>query len=53
MSDIALKSEIETLIKKSGFKKSKNLICPITKIITMRHNEVSQKQIMKVTNSIL
>ena len=53
MSDIALKSEIEVLINKSGFEKSKNLLCPITKIILMRHSQVSQKQIMKVANSIL
>ena len=53
MSDIALKSEIEVLIKKSGYKKSKSLICPITKIISMRHSDVTQKQIMKVTSTIL
>ena len=53
MSDIQLKSEIEVLIKKSGFKKSKSLICPITKIISMRHTEIPQKQILKVTISIL
>ena len=53
MSDIQLKSEIEVIIKKSGYKKSKSMICPITKIMIMRHNEVPQKQILKVASSIL
>ena len=53
MSDIQLKSEIEVLIKKSGYRKSRSLLCPITKIVSMRHRDVSQKQIIKVAISIL
>ncbi len=53
MSDIQLKSEIEVLIKKSGYAKSKSLLCPITKIVSMRHRDVPQKQILKVAISIL
>jgi hypothetical protein len=52
MSDIQLRSEIETLIKASGFEKSKSLICPITKIVSMRYRDVPQKQITKIARSI-
>jgi len=53
MSDVQLKSEIESLVKKSGYKKSKNLLCPIMKIISMRYRDVPKKQIHKAALSIL
>lgn len=53
MSDIELKSEIEGIIHKSGYVKSKSLLCPIIKIVSMRHKSVPQKQIIKVVSSIL
>ncbi len=53
MSDIQLKSEIESIIKKSGYNKSKAMFCPIIKIVSMRHKEISQQQLFKVTKSIL
>lgn len=53
MSDIQLQSEIESIIKMSGYKKSKDLICPITKIVSMRHRDVSQKQILKIAKIVL
>ena len=53
MSDRELKSEIEILVKKSGYKKSPDLLCPIIKIVGMRHQDVSSSQIYKVAKSIL
>ncbi len=53
MSDIQLKSEITLLVNKSGYKMSKDMLCPIMKIVSMRHNDVPQKQIYKVAKSIL
>jgi len=53
MSNLALKSEMEILIKRSGFKKSKSMICPIAKLMSMRHSNVSSQQIHKVIKSIL
>ena len=53
MSDLQLKSEIESIIKKSGFSKSKKMLCPIMRIVTMRHKEISKEQLFKVTKSIL
>ena len=52
MSDRALKSEIEILVKESGYKKSSNLLCPIIKIVSMRHQDLSSQQIYKVAKSI-
>lgn len=53
MSDIKLKSEIEILVKRSGYKKSKSLLCPIMKIVSMRHKDISHRQIHKVAMTVL
>lgn len=53
MSDIQLKSEITLLVKTSGYKKSKSLLCPIMKIVSMRHKDIPQEQIYKVAKSVL
>jgi len=53
MSDIELKSEIHSLVKTSGYKGTKGMLCSIVKIISMRHMDISQKQIFKVAKEIL
>ena len=53
MSDIELKLEIKSLVKTSGYKETKGMLCSILKIVSMRHREVSQKQILKVAKEIL
>ena len=53
MSDIQLKSEIENIIKKSGHSQSEKLLCPIVKIVSMRHRDIPMQQILKITKSIL
>jgi len=53
MSNIQLKSEINSIIKKSGYSKSKDLLCPIMRIISMRHKEVPSKQVHGVLKDIL
>jgi len=52
MSDIQLKSEIEHIIKKSGYSKSEKMLCSILRIISMRYNDVPLEQVFKVTKSI-
>jgi hypothetical protein len=52
MSDIQLKSEVTLLIDSSGYSKSKDMICPITRILSMRHKNVPLKQIYKVAKSV-
>ena len=53
MSDIELKSEIESLVRTSGYKETKGMLCSVIKIVSMRHREVSQKQIFKVAKEVL
>ena len=48
-----LQSEIENLVKKSGYRKSKKLLCPIVKIVSMRHSDIDTKQIYRIAKSIL
>lgn len=52
MSDIQLKSEIESIIKMSGYSKSNKLLCSVIRIVTMRHKEVPRKQLLKVSKSV-
>jgi len=53
MSDKQLLSEIENIIKKSGYSRSKKMLCPIVRIVSMRYKEIPQKQVLKVAKSIL
>ena len=53
MSDLQLKSEITQLVKASGYRASKNMLCPIIRIVSMRHQEVPLKQISTVARSVL
>ena len=53
MSDIALKSEIKSLVKTSGYNETKGMLCSVVRIVSMRHREVSQKQIFKVAKEVL
>jgi len=53
MSDIQLKSEIKSLVKTSGYKETKGMLCSIIKIVSMRHRDVPQKQILKVAKEVL
>ena len=53
MSDIQLKSEIESLVKTSGYKETKGMLCSIVKIVSMRHRDLSQKHILKIAKEVL
>ena len=53
MSDTQLKSEITQLIKSSGYVASKNMLCPIIRIVSMRHNDVPIKQISTIARLVL
>jgi len=53
MSNIELKSEIESLVKKSGYKPSKSMLCSIVRVVSMRHRSVSQKRIFEVAKEVL
>lgn len=52
MSDMQLESEITSLLNNSGYKKSKSMICPMIRIISMRHKNISIKQIDRAVKAV-
>ena len=53
MSDRELKSEIESLVKTSGYQPSKSMLCSVIRVVSMRHRDISQKRIFEVAREIL
>ncbi len=53
MSDIQLKVKVNRLVIQSGFQKTQEMLCPIMKILYMRHKDVSKDQALRVTKSVL
>ena len=53
MSDIQLKTEITQLVNNSGYPKSKSLLCPLMRIVSMRHKNVPLKRIYEAVNSVI
>ena len=53
MSDMQLELKVKRIVTQSGFVKSKDMLCPIMKIIQMRHKDISKKQIIRVTKLVL
>lgn len=52
MSDLQLKSEIENIIKRSGYDNTKELRCPIIRIVTMRYRDMPRQQVLNVIKTI-
>ena len=53
MSDIQLGVKISKIIHQSGFTKSQDMLCPIVRIIKMRHKNISKDQALRVVKSVL
>jgi hypothetical protein len=53
MSDKELKSEIENLVKTSGYKPSKSMLCSVVRVVSMRHRSIPQKRIFTVAREVL
>jgi hypothetical protein len=53
MSDIQLEVKVNRIVNQSGFRKSQNMLCPIMKIIQMRHKDISKGQALRVIKSVL
>lgn len=53
MSDVQLEVKISKLVAQSGFRKSDEMICPIMKIIQMRHKNISKDQVLRIAKSVL
>ncbi len=53
MSDTHLEVKINRIVGQSGYKKSSELICPIMKILQMRHKDLNKSQPLRITKSVL
>ncbi len=53
MSDISLKLKIDRLVLQSGFAKKETMLCPLMKIVQMRHKDVDKQQALRVTKLVL
>jgi len=53
MSDIQVEVKVQRIIAQSGYKKNDNLLCPIMKILQMRHRDLDKAQALRVTKSVL
>ena len=53
MSDMQLKIKVNRIVIHSGLKKSENMLCPIMKILQMRHKDFNKAQALRITKSIL
>ncbi|WP_294885517.1 MULTISPECIES: hypothetical protein [unclassified Sulfurimonas] len=53
MSDIAITSEINKLIRESGFTKNQKMLCPITRIFKMRYPHVDSSKVCIIAGKVL
>jgi hypothetical protein len=53
MLDITLEIKVNRIVNQSGFKRSKELICPVMKIVQMRHKDVPKEQASRIINMVL
>lgn len=53
MSDIAMKSEIDKLIKESGLSKHPKMLCSIIRVFKMRYPDIDDNRVCKFANEVL
>ncbi len=53
MSDLKLKLKIDRLVLQSGFPKKETMLCPLMKIVQMRHKEVDKQQALRVAKLVI
>lgn len=53
MSDIAIKREIRSYIRNSGFEANSKMICPIVRLMNMKHTEIDNKKVVFIANEII
>jgi len=53
MSDIQVAVKVKRIIAQSGYEKNDNLLCPIMKILQMRHKDLDKTQALRIAKSIL
>jgi len=53
MADYLLSRESKRVLKEFSVEKSDNLLCPILKVLQMRHSDLDMKQATRVVKKIL
>jgi len=52
MSNMELKIKMNRIVLHSGYEKTKQMMCPVIKIMRMRHKDVPSEQITKIAREI-
>ncbi|QDF28274.1 hypothetical protein [Halarcobacter anaerophilus] len=52
MSDYRIRAEINRLVEQNNIEDPKKSICPIIKIIKMRHKQLDTNRILKVAKEV-
>lgn len=53
MNDLHLRLKVTRIIAQSGCEKSSDLVCPILKVLQMRHKDLDKGQALKITKEVL
>jgi len=53
MADYIIVKESNRILKEFSVEKSDNLLCPILKVLQMRHNDLDMKQATRVVRDVL
>ncbi len=53
MSDIAIKREIRSYIRNSGFEANSKMICPIVRLMNMKYSQIDNKKVASFANEII
>ena len=53
MSELIMKKEIRSFIRNAGCEVNIKMICPIVKIINMKHNHVNNSRVRALANEII
>ena len=53
MSDILLSKESRKILRGFSMEKSDNLLCPILRVLQMRHNDLDVKQATRIIRDVL
>lgn len=53
MSDKQLKVKVSRIVAQSGFEKSADLVCPVLKVLQMRHKDIDKVQALRIVNEVL
>ena len=53
MADYLITKESKAILRDLSMQKSKNLLCPILRVLQMRHNDLDVQQATRIIKNIL